>query len=200
VRGLELRKIQRLSFGHEEIARVLGITLASARVTASRYVKQGHLVRIKRNLYVLSEKWSTLDRDQQFLIANVIQVPSYISLMTALDFYQVTTQMQQNFVESICVKRTTYTEIEPVLFNYTRVQDSLYFGFSRKEGVFIAEPEKAFLDAIYLMSLGRYGLDVASIDLDKLDQVKVKQLSKRFPSKTQSFLVKNEYFRNARNL
>ena len=193
----QLRKIQRLYFGHEEIARILDVRRASAKVTASRYVKQGLLVRIKRNLYVLSERWSALDQEQKFLLANLIQVPSYISLMTALDYYQITTQMQRNFIESISIKRTTQTEIERLSFNYTKIQDSLYFGFGRKKGFFIAEPEKAFWDAVYLTSLGRYSFDVASIDFGKLDPKKIEYLRKLFPPKTRSFLVKNEHFRKA---
>ena len=53
----EIQKIDKLCFGHEEIARVLGISEASSRVTASRYAKKGLLLRIKKNMYVLREKW-----------------------------------------------------------------------------------------------------------------------------------------------
>lgn len=109
---LQLQNISKLYFGHEEIARALGITSNSAKVTASRYVKQGLLVRLKRNLYILKEKWFNLDREQKFVIANLIQTPSYVSLMTALDYYEITTQMQRDFIESIALKRTKGVEIE----------------------------------------------------------------------------------------
>ena len=49
----ELRNIQKLYFGYEEIAKVFGISAGSAKVTASRYVGQGLLVRVKKNMYVL---------------------------------------------------------------------------------------------------------------------------------------------------
>lgn len=194
MRYAELRKIRRLFFGHEEIARQLRVSLNSAKVTAYRYVKQGLLVRVKRNLYVLSERWLTFGKNEVFAIANLIQVPSYISLMTALDYYQITTQIQQNFIESISITRTIQTEVKPFLFTYTKIQKKLYFGFARKEGIFIAEPEKAYLDAVYLMSCGRYNLDLASIDYEKMDRKKIERLSRRFPTKTRSLLVKNEHF------
>ena len=38
---IELRKIEKFYFGYEELARTLGISTASARVTASRYVQKG---------------------------------------------------------------------------------------------------------------------------------------------------------------
>lgn len=46
----ELNKSEKLYFGHEEIARILGISLQSAKVTANRYVKKGILIRINEKI------------------------------------------------------------------------------------------------------------------------------------------------------
>ncbi|MDL1960020.1 MAG: hypothetical protein LWX01_00400 [Deltaproteobacteria bacterium] len=197
MRFLQLQNIEKLYFGYEDIARALGITLQSAKVTANRYTKQGLLIRLKRNIYVLKERWISIDREQEFLLANIIQVPSYISLMTALDYYEITTQVQRDFVESVAVKRTKGVEIEQTFFNYTKINTDLYSGFSRIRGFFIAVPEKAFLDAVYLMSFGRYRFDIPSIDFSKLNLEKIEYVARLFPLKTQSFLNKNEYFREA---
>ena len=194
---LQLQNIEKLYFGHEDIARVLGITLQSAKVTANRYIKYGLLVRLKRNIYVLKEKWTSIDREQEFLLANIIQVPSYISLMTALDYYEITTQVQQDFIESVAVKRTKGVEIDQKYFNFTKINTDLYSGFSRTRGFFIAAPEKAFLDAVYLMSFGRYSFDIPSIDFSKLNLEKIGYMGRLFPLKTQGYLNKNEYFREA---
>ena len=123
---------------------MLGITLQSAKVTANRYIKHGLLIRLKKNIYVLREKWTSIDREQEFILANIIQVPSYISLMTALDYYETTTQLQRDFIESVAVKRTKGAEIDLKFFNYTKINTDLYSGFSRTRGFFIAAPEKAF--------------------------------------------------------
>jgi len=193
----ELNKINKIYFGHEEISRVLGITLQSARVSANRYVKRGLLVRVKRNIYVLKEKWKTIEKEQKFILANLVQVPSYISLMTALDYYEITTQVQRNFIESVAVKRTKEIEIEGTIFNYTKVNKSFYSGFSREREFFIATPEKAFMDAVYLRSLGRYNFDLASIDSNKLNMDEMVRLANQFPRKTQKMLTDNDYFRKA---
>ena len=74
------------------------------------------------------------------------------------------------------------------------------YGFSREKEFFIATPEKAFLDAVYLMSLGRYNFDLASIDFNKLNMDEVVRLASQFPRKTQKMLADNDYFRKARNL
>jgi predicted transcriptional regulator of viral defense system len=197
MRHFQLRDIEKLYFGYEDIARTLGISQNSAKVTAHRYVKQGMLVRIKRNIYILKERWTNLDREQKFIIANILQVPSYISLATALDYYEITTQIQRDFIESVAVKRTIRKEIEQTVFNYTRISTNVYRGFLKNRGVFIAEPEKAFLDAVYLMTLGRYSLDMPSIDFSKFDVEKIEHMAKSFPLKTQKFIAKNEHFRKA---
>jgi hypothetical protein len=188
-----LRNIQKLYFGYEELAGALGISSASARVAASRYVKQGFLIRIKRNLYVLRETWEKAGRKERFLIANMGQVPSYISLLTALDYYEVTTQVQRDFVESIAVTRTKEIRIDQTIFTYTRINEALYFGFGRENGFFMASPEKAVLDAFYLMSYGRYSLDLSAINPERLDPDQIAAMSTRFPIKTRRLLKKHGY-------
>jgi predicted transcriptional regulator of viral defense system len=196
----ELKQITKLHFGYEEIARMLGISIDAARVSACRYVKQGLLVRLKRNLYVLRDRWESLDREEMFRIANVLQVPSYVSLMTALDYYQITTQMQRDFCESIAVKRTREIEVDDTLFNFSRVNERLYFGFRRERGFFIATPEKALLDAFYLASLKKYRFDVTSIDPGKMNASALKKMARKFPGKTQDLLRIHGYLKKTRDL
>lgn len=189
----ELRNIQKLYFGYQELARALSISSASARVAASRYVRQGLLIRVKRNLYILRETWEKAGREERFLIANMGQVPSYISLLTALDYYEITTQVQRDFLESIAVTRTKEIRIDQTICTYTRINEELYFGFGRENGFFIATPEKAMLDAFYLMSFGRYSLDLSAVNADRLDLDKIAAMSTRFPPKTRKLLKKHGY-------
>ena len=190
---IEIQKIDKLYFGCEEIARVLGISEASSRVTASRYAKKGLLLRIKKNMYVLRERWVAAEKEEKFLLANLAQTPSYISLATALDFYELTTQMQRNFFESVALKRTKRINVNGNIFRYTRIRNQLYHGFKKEKGVFIATPEKALLDAIYLMSYGRYALDLSAIDPKKIDGYELMRLSKEFPVRTRDMLKGHGY-------
>ena len=194
MKAFELNKIHKPYFGYEEIARVRGISLSSAKVTASRYVRQGLLLRLKKNLYVLREVWKASDKEDKFRFANLGQSPSYVSLMTALDYYEITTQMQQDFFESVALKRTKEIQVDGSVFRYTKINEKLYFGFKREKGFFIASPEKALLDAFYLMSYGRYALDLSALDADKLDGQMMKRLSRKFPLKTRKMLKKHGYF------
>jgi predicted transcriptional regulator of viral defense system len=159
-----LLKIDKPFFSQEDVAYALGIKLSSAEVLCSRYVTKGLLTRLKRGLYARTETLAHLGQLDLFRIANFLQVPSYISLMTALSYYGLTTQVQRGFFESISIKRTRT--------------------FEKKTDVFIALPEKAILDSFYLASLGRYALDVPSLDLTKINEQRLSELATDYPLKS----------------
>lgn len=193
MRILELKKVGKLYFGYEDVSRVLGLSASSAKVTASRYVRQGIFLRIKKNMYVLRDTWDSADREDKFMLANMAQVPSYVSLMTALDYYEITTQLQRDYVESVAVKRSKEINVNGSVFRYAKLAADLYGEYKKEKGIFIATPEKALLDAFYLMSYGRYSMDLASLDSDKLNPVEIKRLSCKFPLKTKNLLKRNGY-------
>ncbi|VEN72704.1 conserved hypothetical protein [Candidatus Desulfarcum epimagneticum] len=190
-----LNEIKKLYFGYEDIAKALEIAPASARVAASRYVAQGLLVRVKRNLYIIKDKWRRLDKESLFAVANLIRTPSYISFMTALERHEITTQMQRGFFESAASKRSGEVEIERVFFHFRKINPTLYFGFERVDGgFFIALPEKALLDAVYLKSMGRYDFDASSIDFSRFDPGVLNRFAEKFPERVRGMLKQNGYF------
>ena len=192
---LRLNNISKFYFGYEDIAKALGISTDSAKVTASRYAKQGILVRVKRNIYVLSDVWKAAGREEKFMLANLGQVPSYISLMSALDYYEITTQVQRDLFESAAIKRTKEIGINGSIFKYVKINSAYYFGFKKEKDFFIATPEKALVDAFYLMSYGRYALDISALSREKIDQEEICLISKVFPLKTRSMLKKYGYLK-----
>jgi predicted transcriptional regulator of viral defense system len=179
----DIKKINKLYFAYQDVAKILSTSEDSARVLCSRYVKQKYLIRLKRNFYILKERWDSITTNQRFELANILQVPSYISLMTALSFYEYTTQVQQKFVESISLYRTFTRDIEGFTFNYSKIKKDFYFGFSKKNNIFIASPEKAFIDSLYLNYLGKYNLDISSLNLEKIDRKSCENILKKYPSK-----------------
>ena len=183
---LKLRKLlkEHLYFSVDEIAFYTGIKKESARVLCSRYVKNGLIIRLKKNLYILKEKWEILTMEDYFKIANILQVPSYISLMTALFYYEITTQIQRNFFESVCLKKSKSFSIEGSEFYYYKISRRFYSGFERTDKLFIAKKEKAFVDVLYLYSLGKYKFDISSIDFKKLDKKRVEKYIEIYPEKT----------------
>ena len=136
----ELKNIKKFYFGYEDIARSLDISADSAKVAASRYVKQGILLRMKKNMYVLKEEWNAAGREDKFLLANTGQVPSYISLMTALDYYEITTQVQREFFESVAVKRSKEIQLAGATFRYVKVAPGLYHEFKTEKNFYYSKP------------------------------------------------------------
>jgi hypothetical protein len=146
---------------------------------------------------MLREVWNAASKEDKFRLANLAQSPSYVSLTTALEYYEITTQMQQDFLESVAVRRTKEFQVNGNIFRYTKIDERLFFDFRKKNGFFIARPEKALLDAFYLMSYGRYSFDISALDADKFNRQKINQLSIEFPLKTQKMLQKHGYLQAA---
>lgn len=191
MRYAELRKLRdRLYFTLEDLQDLLGIKPESARVLCTRCNKKGIFIRLKRNFYVLNEKWDSFSQEDYLKISNLLQVPSYISFMTALSFYEITTQVQRDYFESVSVKRSVRFNINGITFNFYKLKKQYYFDFIKKGDIFIATKEKAFIDAVYLYSFGKYRLDFSSLDLDKLDKGKIKKILKVYPRKTRNIAKK----------
>ena len=188
---LKLKNLRgRLYFSPVDLQDLLQLRSASALVLCSRYVKNGFFIRLKRNFYALEENWEKLSQADLFRLSNVLQVPSYISFMTALSFYEITTQVQRNFYESACLKRSKKIDVRGRVFNFYKLKKELYFDFFRKDDIFLATKEKAFVDSVYLYSFGKYKLDFASLDIGKLDKQRVKEIIKVFPQKTREIVKK----------
>lgn len=177
-------------FSTEDLTNLLMIKPESAKVLATRYTKNRVFIRLKRDCYVLTQNWQNFTTEDFLLIANFIQVPSYISFMTALNFYEVTTQVQREFFESAAQKRTIKFNINGTVFSYYKLKKEYYFDFIKDRDIFIATKEKAFIDSIYLYSFGKYNLDFASLDLTKLDKKRIREIIKIYPDKTIALVKK----------
>lgn len=187
MRYRDITSIRKLYFTPRDVAQALNISYASAQVSCSRYVKSNILLRLKRNFYALRERWNTLSYPEAFLIANILEVPSYISLTSALSFYEVTTQIQRDFFESISLKRTKDINLGDKTFVFKKIGRNLYGGFKRINGYFMATPEKALLDAAYLTSIKRYNIDIDALDIGKINKKKIKKYISIYPDITLKF-------------
>jgi hypothetical protein len=139
---------------------------------------------------VLAEKWRYFSTENRFEAANLLQVPSYVSLTTALEYFGITTQIQRNYIECISTKRTLVKEIGGVIFRYSKLSEKLYFAFEKRDGHYIAVPEKALLDAVYLASLGRYSLDIPALNFKVINTEVLVDLTDTYPEKTKNLLRK----------
>lgn len=103
------------------------------------------ITRLKRGLYTLDDKVDSLK------VANKLVSPSYVSLETVLSFYSIIPDAVVSY-SSITTKQTKSFKNDFGSFYYSNVKEDLYFWYTYKNGVFIAEKEKALLDYFYLKS------------------------------------------------
>jgi len=73
---------------------------------------------------------------------------------------------------------------------YRQLRADLFFGHRIDKGLDIAEPEKALLDALYLMKRGRLSLALEELDVSGLSPGKLKSYGTRFPRYVRSALEK----------
>ena len=122
------------------------------RNKVSALEKRGHIIRLKKGLYVVSDKISrkTLSRE---LIANHLYGPSYISFETALAFYGLIPE-RAFVIRSATFKRAIRFENSVGNFEYITVPENYYSIGINQQTVdneytyLLATPEKALCDLI----------------------------------------------------
>lgn len=113
--------------------------------------KKGLVERIANGFY----KFSDIDFDEFYLfkLANKLYEPSYISLHSALRFYNLIPESVYS-ISSVSSRKTTSFETNYGKFIYKKIKSNLIFGYSLLQKnslvIKIAEPEKAILDFFYL--------------------------------------------------
>jgi predicted transcriptional regulator of viral defense system len=165
----ELNNSKNLILSLKDISELLSITRESAKVSASRYSKNGLLIRLKKDYYITKNRFEHLKENEIYYCANSIQTPSYISLTTALSHYNISTQQQRNYIESISLKRSKAATIHNIDFTFKKIKKELYCDFELIDNYFIATPEKALFDAVYLTSIKRYNCDFDCLDMEKIN-------------------------------
>ncbi len=115
----------------------------------------GWLKRIKRGLYLVIENLSSRFQTDLslILISSSLNENSYVSLSYALNYYQMFDQYS-NTVVAVTNKEGKRYSFDDITFRFTKVKDSMFFGFSEKlvsgKLAKIADAEKALIDYLYL--------------------------------------------------
>jgi predicted transcriptional regulator of viral defense system len=94
---------KRVYFSVQDVAEVFNIKYDSAKVLCSRYVENGIFIRLKKDFYLVSGTLEKLEPEHLFKIANNLQIPSYISLFSALQYHGLTKEQKVNVLVSICL-------------------------------------------------------------------------------------------------
>lgn len=141
-----------LLFSNIDVQRIFGTTPGATIKLLHRYFKKGFIARVKRGIYSLSDVVPP-----EFLVANKIYEPSYISLEFALSYHRVIPETVYE-ITSVSTKATQKFETLGKIFSYRKIKKSAFTGYSieKQKGLSfrIAYPEKAFVDYNYFRLLG----------------------------------------------
>ena len=126
---------------------------AQVHLQMSRWVNDGKLLQLRRGLYALAPAWRRV-APHPFLVANALQRGSYVSLQSALAFYGVIPEHVPT-VTSVGPRRPELLRNALGSFQFHHVSSALAFGYERvevatRQFAFVACPEKALLDLVYL--------------------------------------------------
>ena len=64
---------------------------------------------------------------------------------------------------------------------FRQLKKDLFFGYVMDNGMYVAEPEKALLDQLYMASRGKEDLNIKELDLKELNKKLFEKYAKRFP-------------------
>jgi predicted transcriptional regulator of viral defense system len=135
-------------------------------------VKDNLFLRLKNGLYTLATDSARIEE-----IANRLYTPSYLSFEFALSHYNLIPETIYSLT-SATPKATRDYEVGGMTYSYTTIPRNAYTGYvpitQDYRSYFIAEPEKAVADYLYLLSLGRRG-HYERLDVSKLDHHKITQ-------------------------
>jgi len=152
-------------------------------VVLHRLVGQGILTRMRRGVYRVATHSA-----ETALPANLLYTPSYLSFESALSHYGILSQIPYS-VTFATTRRTKKMNLDGIAVEYRQLRKDLFFGHGIKKGLDIAEPEKALLDAVYLMKRGKLSLALEELDLSGLSHGKLKSYGSRFPGYVRSTLM-----------
>lgn len=158
---------------------------------AMKLKKNGWLIPLKKGVYVIADISSHgFSNISPLVIAKTLVNESYVSLETALSYYDLFEQMAKSTI-SITPQRPRFYCIQDLNYKFLKIKKPLYFGFKEItiEGykAQIAELEKVFLDYLYFRN-DSYSIDLIWEKINKgMSQInfeKMVNLSMQFPLAT----------------
>ncbi len=165
-----------------DLEKILKAKRRSLYVILTRLVKEGWLVRLNSGVYITSSQAPDLEK-----IANQLYNPSYLSFESTLSQRGVLSQIPYTLTFAT-TSRTRKIQLGEQEVLYRHLKPILFTGYHLTQGVFIAEPEKAFLDLVYMVSLKREEFDWKRLDLKRLKRNSLKKWMKLYPARTQKIV------------
>jgi len=165
----------------------LGST-SSVRRQLDRWVKSGRLLQLRRGVYSLAPPYQ-VEPPHPFLVANHLRKPSYVSLQSALSHYGMIPEFVP-VTTSVTTGRPEELQTPVGEFVFRHLKKAAFFGYTQTEispgrPIFLATPEKALLDLLYLTpgsDSPEYIQELRFEPMDHFDWDALKAQAERFKS------------------
>ena len=150
-------------------------SMPEMRLQLSRWVKAGKLIQLRKGLYTLTQPYSKVVA-HPFVIANAMKQASYVSLQSALAFYGMIPE-HVPAVMNITAQRPEQVNTTLGRFCFRHVKKNWFFGYRQTDlgqgqRAFVAVPEKALLDLVYLTPDSADRDFLLELRLQNLEQLK----------------------------
>ncbi|MCI0478119.1 MAG: hypothetical protein L0Y55_17900, partial [Anaerolineales bacterium] len=163
-----------------DLEKILRVSRPGLYVVIHRLVKQGALARLRRGAYR-----GIFDSTDAAQIANTLYHPSYLSFESALARHGILSQIPYTLTFATS-KRSKRITVGATAVEFRQLNATLFFGYTLEQSIYVAEPEKALLDEMYLITRGKATLDLDSLNLAALSRAKFLAHAQRFPDYVQA--------------
>jgi predicted transcriptional regulator of viral defense system len=147
----------------------------------SRWKQAGKIYQLRRGLYCLAPPFQKVP-PHPFLVANRLLLASYVSLQSALAYYGMIPE-HVPVTTSVTTSRPMRWETPLGIYAFRHIQIDFFDGYrlvelGERQRAFIASPEKALLDLIYLEPAGDSFNYLTELRLNNLSQLDWQQLER----------------------
>ncbi|MBI3761247.1 MAG: hypothetical protein HY260_05220 [Chloroflexi bacterium] len=158
------------------------VDAADIRRQLSRWTKAGRLYQLRRGLYALAPPFQKV-KPHPFVVANRLIGGSYVSCQSALAHYGLIPE-HVPVTTSITTARPARWDTPLGVYEFRHVKTALLRGYRLTElgagqKAFVATPEKALLDLIYLQSGGDAPEYLKELRLQHLESLDLDELRRQ---------------------
>jgi predicted transcriptional regulator of viral defense system len=184
---------------------IKNIDPAFRRRRLNEWQDKGYIKKIIRGYYLFSD--IGVDEEILFKISNQIYYPSYVSLQSALSYYNLIPESVYG-ITAISTRKTYHFNTTLGEFSFRSIKPQLFFGYrlikNKNYFVKIASIEKALLDYFYLHPNLQTASDFDSLRINQevlIEQVNEKKLNEHLGKYNQKRLSKriNDFWRHLKN-
>lgn len=145
----------------------------------ARWQRSGHVLQIRRGLYSLAPPYRR-HTPHPFLVANRMVKASYVSCQSALAWYGLIPETTPVTV-SVTTRRPGVWTTPYGDYHFRRVKPDCWFGYqlveiAAEQRAFVAHPEKALLDLLYLTPEADDPLFLQELRLQNLEKLNLEAL------------------------